>query len=81
MTQVISTYKGSLHILTNKSNTQTYKTVTNILHVNLIHVTATFTSDLILFIMLGGGGGGEVRSRDRKVVGLKTTYAISVYHR
>ena len=31
--------------------------------------------------MLGGGGGGEVRSHDRKVVGLKTTYAISAYHR
>jgi hypothetical protein len=48
----------------------------------LIHVTATFTSsDLILFSMLGGGGGGGgARSRDRKVVGFITTYAISAYH-
>ena len=30
--------------------------------------------------MLGGGGGEGVRSRDRKVVGFITTYAISAYH-
>ena len=80
MTQVISTYKGPLHILTNKRNTQTYTAVTNTLHFTLIYVTATFTLDLILFNILGGEKEGGVRSRDRKVVGFITTYANSVYH-
>jgi hypothetical protein len=31
--------------------------------------------------MLGGGGGGEVRSRDRKVVGLKNTYGIFEFYK
>ena len=80
---MIPTYKGPLHILTNKRNTQTYTAVTNTLHFTLIYVTATFTLDLILFSILGGvkeGRGVGVRSRDRKVVGFITTYANSVYH-